>query len=469
MINEKVEKRLEFFGGHFGALIPFVVLLSGIAALAVNHQAGTKPFWACGFMAIMAGMFLAKNKKQYCQAVMKGIADKNGIVIIVAWVFASVLGKLMVSAGMVKGILWLGLSTGLEGSLFTLVVFVAASLFSIGTGSSNGTAIALTPVLYPAGIYLGADPVWLALAIMSGGALGDNLAPISDTTIVSAYTQEAKMLDVVKSRFPLAAVAALCAMVVLFIMGGGGVAKSLPELQAQTDPKCAPLLIALAVVVFSALKKRHIIESLTYGIVTASAIGISIGTLTLGDLFHIPAKRGMTTGILQDGVNGVVGAVVFVIFIMAAVRVFVEGGLLDDLMRFFERTIAKTVRQAESAIVAVSVVISAVVTANGAALLLVGPTLVKPLGEKFKLAAARRANLMDCAVCSVFYMLPWSLAVLVWYNSVSTAATSIGMTPPPITISFMSPYPWALFLVVLFSIATGWNRRFAPKEQAEES
>jgi Na+/H+ antiporter NhaC len=327
----------------------------------------------------------------------------------------------------------------------------------------------LTPVLYPAGIYLGADPVWLALAIMSGGALGDNLAPISDTTIVSAYTQEAKMLDVVKSRFPLAAVAALCAMVVLFIMGGGGVAKSLPELQAQTDPKCAPLLIALAVVVFSALKKRHIIESLTYGIVTASAIGISIGTLTLGDLFHIPAKRGMTTGILQDGVNGVVGAVVFVIFIMAAVRVFVEGGLLDDLMRFFERTIAKTVRQAESAIVAVSVVISAVVTANGAALLLVGPTLVKPLGEKFKLAAARRANLMDCAVCSVFYMLPWSLAVLVWYNSVSTAATSIGMTPPPITISFMSPYPWALFLVVLFSIATGWNRRFAPKEQAEES
>lgn len=39
------------------------------------------------------------------------------------------------------------------------------------------------------------------LAILSGAAFGDNLAPISDTTIVSAYTQGATMRDVVRAAF----------------------------------------------------------------------------------------------------------------------------------------------------------------------------------------------------------------------------------------------------------------------------
>ena len=460
MSQEHEMSRLEFYGGKYTALLPFAVLLCGIVVLAANKMAGTKPFWACGFAAILVGLFLAKNKDRYCGAIMKGIAEKNGIVIIVAWLFASVLGKLMVTAGMVKGILWLGLVTGVEEAIFTVVVFISASLFSIGTGSANGTAIALSPVLYPAGLYLGADPVWLALAIMSGGALGDNLAPISDTTIVSAYSQDASMTDVVKSRFPLVAVAGAMCIIFLFIVGGGGVKQPLQQLQAQTEAKCAFLLIALFIVVISALKGRHIIESLTYGIISAIAIGLCVGTLTFADLFHIPAKRGDSTGILQDGINDVVGPIIFVILIMASVRIFIESGLLDDVMRFFEKAVIKTVRQAEVAIVIITAVVSAFVTANAPTLLLVGPTLVKPLGEKFNLAPARRANLIDCTVCSIFYMFPWVLAALVWYNSIYMAAESIGATAPPITICCMSPYSWALILVMAFSIITGWNRRY---------
>ena len=35
-----------------------------------------------------------------------------------------------------------------------------------------------------------ADPVFLAGAILSGAIFGDNVGPISDTTIASATTQE---------------------------------------------------------------------------------------------------------------------------------------------------------------------------------------------------------------------------------------------------------------------------------------
>lgn len=134
-------------------------------------------------------------------------------------------------------------------------------LFALGTGTSTGTCIALSPVLYPAGYFLGADPAMLGLAILSGAAFGDNLAPISDTTIVSAYTQGAEMRDVVRSRFPLAISAASISAVVFLVFGGGGEVRPLPEMQASLNPSGLFMLLALGIVVVSALKGRHIIES----------------------------------------------------------------------------------------------------------------------------------------------------------------------------------------------------------------
>ncbi len=43
-------------------------------------------------------------------------------------------------------------------------------LFALGTGTSTGTCIALTPVLYPAGYFL-RRPAMLGLAILSGAGL----------------------------------------------------------------------------------------------------------------------------------------------------------------------------------------------------------------------------------------------------------------------------------------------------------
>ena len=47
------------------------------------------------------------------------------------------------------------------------------------------------------------------------------------------------------------------------------------------------------------------------------------------------------------------------------------------------------------------------IAANAPALLLVGPSFVKPIGKKFNLAPARRVNIMDCAVCQISFTMPW--------------------------------------------------------------
>ena len=462
------KQKLDMYGGLLGGMIPLFVLIIGLVWLSVAGRGGTKPFWACAWIALTVGLFLARKKEDYCLAAMRGIGDKTGIVIVTAWLFAGVFGKLMAAGGLVNGLLWLGMTTGAQGSLFVCLVFLAAMLFSLGTGTSTGTCIALAPVLYPAGVFLGADPAMCGLAILSGAAFGDNLAPISDTTIVSAYTQGASMRDVVRSRFPLAITAAAIAFVVFFLFGGKGSAASMPQIEAILDPKGTLMLLALAVVVISALSGRHIIESLIYGNVTAAVIGILIGNIVPTDIFGIPAKSGGSTGIVQSGIDSVVGAIIFAILILAVTQILVECGIMSRVLEVAHKSFVKTVRQAELFIIGVTILASIPISANAPAELLVGPSLVRPTGEKFGLAPARRANLMDCAVCTVFFILPWHIAVAAWYSAVQSAAESYGIAAPSISAALYNPYSWTLLAVILFSAFTGWNRKFArPGEENE--
>ncbi len=467
----KTEKRkLEMYGGLFGGLMPLLVLIVVLIWISVNEKGAVSAFWTGGWLAIVAGLFLAKDKKYYCQVIIEGIGSKTGATIVAAWLFAGVFGKLMVAGGLVDGLLWLGLQTGATGSIFTLIAFIAAMLFSLGTGTSTGTVLALVPVLYPAGVLLGANPAMLAVAILGGAAFGDNLAPVSDTTIVSALTQEAELKDVVKSRAPLALVAAAIAAIILLIFGGGGTVQitNLSEMNIAVDPKGLFVAVSFIVVIVSALKGNDIIESLIYGNIVAMVMGVLSGKMTLAAILSLPANRGESTGLIEAGISGVTAAIIFALIVLGITEILVRSGVMDAILDWALRTVAKTVKQAEFAIIAITIIFSIPIAANAPALMVVGPSFVKPLGEKFKLAKARCANLMDCAVCTLFFTLPWHIAVIVWYGALVTASESFDLVLPSINAAFLNPYCWALLLVLCISVITGWNRKFE-KTQIESS
>ncbi len=452
-------KKLEMYGGKIGGIIPLLVLIIFLIILSVAGKGSISAFWVGGWCALVVGLLLAKNKREYALTIIDGLRNKNGIIIITAWLFAGVLGKLMVAGGLIQGLLWLGFNTHATGSIFTVLTFLAAMLFSLGTGTSTGTILALIPVLYPAGVALGSDPAMLAVAVLAGAAFGDNVAPISDTTIVSAYTQEAVMKEVVKSRVPLALSAAFISVVVFSLTGGGGEVHTLPNIDATINPKGLLVFVSFIIVIVAALRERHIIEALIYGNITAVICGLLNGFLKIEMLFHIPEKRGESTGVIEQGISGVSGAIIFTLLVLAITEILVCTGVMDALLHSLSKTIIKTVKQAELAIVTISILASIPIAANAPAILLVGPSFVKPLGEKFKLAPARRANLMDCSVCTLFFILPWHIAVIVWYSTLTNIANSWQLPLPPITAAVYNPYCWALLLVLGFSILTGWNRK----------
>lgn len=454
------EERVAMIGGPLTAIVPAVVLVTVLVWLSLAERASISGFWVGGWAALAVGLVLTTTKRAFAESIIRGLSDKTGAVIVTAFIFAGVFGRLLAGGGLVDGLLWVGLETGVQGAAFTVLAFALACLFAAGTGTSVGTVVAMVPVLYPTGVFLGADPAMLAVAILAGGAFGDNIAPVSDTTIASAYTQRAEMGEVVRTRLPLALSAAAVAIVVFAVFGGGGEVSG-RQVAAAAGPLGLVMVFPFALVIFLAMRRHHIIVSLTWGSLAAIALGLVTTLMAPGDVFSIPAERGESTGLIEDGITGVTGAVVLVLFILALAQLLADSGLMGMILRKLEAQAARGVRSAELTIVGVSLLFSIPLGANAPAILLVGPTLARPLGLSHNLARARTANLMDCSVCTVFYMLPWHNAVIVWYATVLVAAGEYGLPTPSIAAAFANPYAWALLVVLLVSVATGWNRTYA--------
>ncbi|MFC7457721.1 Na+/H+ antiporter NhaC family protein [Brachybacterium sp. GCM10030267] len=455
--------RLELYGGRWAGLIPAAVLIAVMSWLSITERASISAFWVGGFLALVIGMALARNRTRYAETIVRGLTDRTGAMVILAFVFAGVFGAIMKAAGLVDGLLWLGLQTGLTGSWFTVLAFLLACVFGAGTGTSVGTVQAMVPVLYPAGVLLGADPTMLAVAILAGGAFGDNIAPISDTTVTSSFTQDAELGSVVRSRLPLALSAAAVALVVFAIFGGGGDVTEAD--QNATGAIGLIQIIPFALVLTLALLRRHLFVSLTWGIVSAVVIGLVTGQLQIGAIFSIPGERGDSTGLLEDGMGGVTGLILLVLLIMAFSRVLAESGMMESLLAKLQNAAARGVRSAELTIIVVTLIFTVPLGANAPAILLVGPTIAKPLGQKYGLSPARRANLLDCSACTLFYMLPWHNAVIAWFATVTTVGATSDLTAPGIGAAFLNPYAWALLAVIILSAVTGWNRTYSATKE----
>ena len=155
------------------------------------------------------------------------------------------------------------------------------------------------------------------------------------------------------------------------------------------------------------------------------------------------------------------GGIAHSILILAVTQILVDCGVMTRILNFAHEKMVHTVRQAELFIIGSTVLASIPISANAPAELLVGPSLVRPMGERFNLAPARRANLMDCAVCTIFFILPWHIAVAAWYGALVSAAQAWNIPVPSVATALLNPYSWTLLAVIIFSAITGWNRRYA--------
>lgn len=351
----------------------------------------------------------------------------------------------------------------MSGAVFTVAVFLLASLFAVSVGTGLRTVVGFTPVMYPAGIVLGAHPAALMGAIFSGAAFGDNLAPISDTTIVSATTQETDVAGVVKSRlkYVLIAPGICCALFGLF--GGAGTILSTDQadrlLQEKADPTGLPMLIPAVVVFVIAVSGYHFLAAITAGIAVAVLMGPLVGVFSSGDVFHVTGEGGIG-GALVEGSMALVPIAILTLLLVTSIGLMQASGFLKTMMEWLDRTLAQTERGAEAAILALISIANLSVSVNTVAMITVGP-LANELRKRHGIHPYRSANLLDTVSCSFPYLLPYAAtipAAAAVQRQVHEAYHFVPVLSWSEQVPFMF-YGMVLFPIMLIAVWTGFGRR----------
>ncbi len=475
----KVE-RLDFFLGSFGSAIPMLVFIAWAITLSVllaDYGAPDEGGLILGVVAgLVVGLFFCRSAwGDYCQAIFDGLSQPVGVIAVVCWIWAGMFAKILSAGGLVDGLVWLGGATGFSGAAFVVTTFLLAAVFATAVGTGYGTTIAFCELLFPAGVVLGADPVVLFAAILSGAAFGDNLAPVSDTTIVSAVTQETDVPGVVRSRFRYAAMAALPAAILFGLLGGGGQvdpAQAAALMDKMANPAGLILLVPFGLVIYLAMSGRHIIVSITWGILVAALLILVSNIAPVADLLggplaqpsailYLDVEQRALTGALPAGIDGFVKMGILILFIVAAGHIMALGGALEGIKRAMMKIVKSSVRRAELVMFSTVASLNAFITVNTAAEIAAAP-FVRDMGKTFKLHPYRRANFLDAVSSAFGYIFPWSGGVLIGVTTLQSLGDKYAFlsAPSPMEVWPYVFHGWLLAGVMVFAALTGFGRRF---------
>ncbi len=472
------EKELKFRISRHVSWIPFVLFIVMTLVIVLQNAFSMVAMAAWGVIGLVITMFFAKDYGKYWDVVREGMGSRTATMIALIYVIVGIYGALMGFGKVAEGLVWLGSQIGLTGALFVVFTFIASAIFGVSTGTSLGTIVTMTVVLYPAGVILGANPIFLFGAILSGAAFGDNLAPVSDTTVVSASTQNysrksgvAEIGGVVKTRFKYAMIAVVIAVILYGIVGGGGAtlppAEAQEILEAHSNPLGLTMLIPIAILIYLAVSGKGIFLALTGGIVSAIVVGLSTGLLSVSSLFAIEAGEplGSVSGAFVSGVEGMLAVIVLVLIFMGIMSVIERSGALDALVDGLLRKIGKSPRATETSLWGITTAfnwINAGATTN--VCIMCGPIADK-VGIRSKLHPYRRANILDATSNTWSYFIPIGVLMLIGLSVIAglTAAYPFLTVPAPTDMFFAVFYCWALWIVMGFAAITGFGREFEGK------
>lgn len=491
---------IKFHGGKWVSGLPIALfVIWAIVQSGVLRVSDTTGLVAGMLIALIVGMLFVKGDwTTYANTIFDGMTQRVAATAIVAWLWAGMFAETIQTGGFVSGLVWAADVLSVGASLFPAVTFILAGLLATGIGTGYGTTVAFTTLVFPAGVVLGANPILLFGAILSGAAFGDNLAPVSDTTIVSAVTQESDIGGVVASRFKYAIVAAVLAFIGYLLAGtvmtGTSVAQSAQQLFVEnSNPLGLVHLISMFVVIITAVRGRHIIEAISWGLIIAVVLNLVLGLASLSDMlvFQVseqfglgqslswlpfielvaPAETGVA-GSIYTGAAGFFPLAILVLLIVAGSRIMIRGGGFEAIQNWLLNTVATSVRRAETVMVLITATANAMITINTAAEIAVAPYIAR-IGEKFNINGYRRANILDANTTAMGYIFPWAGGVLVGYAQIQNLPQQFdwftqGMVVNPAQVVPFVFHGWLLFAVFLVAALTGFGLEYVSDRESTE-
>ena len=451
---EQKAKRIDFRFGKAGKLAPLIVAAAMILWAAFS-QSNVNGYVLAFFAALVAGVIFAKDEKAYGEALVYGLSKPMFGVIVMAVILAAVSGKLISASGAVQTIAAYVVAAGFTGRLFVAATFLITCLLAFATGTSVGTYFVVIPILFPVGVMAGAAPEFMIGAIVSGAAFGDNLGPISDTTIASSATQHADLGTVVKTRMRYSLPSAAGALVLFLLFSktaDGGAA--IQAAGGRADPVSLVMLVVPVVIVSLCLMRKHLITALSWGILAGIAAGLLSGIYKVGDLISFPGGFAVS-GAVIEAITGTAGTVAMLIAVFALLGVLECSGLFEDVGVLLSR-FAKNERSTEAIIVLSAGILSMVTGVISVAIVALGD-LVNEIGEKAGVGRYRRANLLDCTGCVFCFLAPWTVHCVI--PAQQSAQFGEGFAVAPASVPFVNYYSICMLVMLAAAVITGYGRK----------
>lgn len=101
-------KKLEFRGSSFMALVPFAIFIVITIALPFFNAADTNMMIGAGVIGLLVGMFFAKNLNDYWDVILEGLGSKVAMTAVMLWLVVGIYGNILNRGQIVEGLVWFG-------------------------------------------------------------------------------------------------------------------------------------------------------------------------------------------------------------------------------------------------------------------------------------------------------------------------------------------------------------------------
>ena len=107
----------------------------------------------------------------------------------------------------------------LFASIFPAMVFLLGAILAFTTGSDWGMSSIITPIVFPLGAALGANPILIMAAIISGGTFGSHACFYADATLLASQSSGIENMEHALTQIPYVIIASVIS-VACFVVAG---------------------------------------------------------------------------------------------------------------------------------------------------------------------------------------------------------------------------------------------------------
>ena len=107
----------------------------------------------------------------------------------------------------------------LFASVFPAMVFILGAVLAFTTGSDWGMSSIITPIVFPLGAALGANPVLIMAAVISGGTFGSHACFYSDATLLAAQSSGVDSMEHALTQIPYVIIASILSIICFAVVG----------------------------------------------------------------------------------------------------------------------------------------------------------------------------------------------------------------------------------------------------------